>query len=150
MTTPQLYHIDKRYKLIVYSDRVEVVSMWSKDKVNGKLLKLGTNQHGYRVLNCYGKKKFLHRVVANIFFGICPKDKQVNHKDGNKNNNHPSNLEYITAKENIQHAIKLGLHVANDPKRNGRYKDGCTVNRLNAYKLEWYHKNKKRLYGREA
>lgn len=33
----------------------------------------------------------------------------INHKDGNKLNNHISNLEVITQKENIQHAAKMNL-----------------------------------------
>lgn len=39
---------------------------------------------------------------------------QVNHKDGNKLNNAPSNLEWASAAQNLRHAINAGLH--GDPK----------------------------------
>lgn len=35
---------------------------------------------------------------------------QINHKDGNKLNNHYSNLELITLQDNISHAVKNMLH----------------------------------------
>lgn len=51
----------------------------------------------------------VHRLVAQEF---CPnrlKRKQVNHKDGNKLNNHFTNLEWVSRKENMRHAVAMGL-----------------------------------------
>lgn len=70
-----------------------------------------TDKYGYRVvlLTLESKKvhKTVHRLVAEAFLGFS--SLQVNHKDGNKQNNCLENLEYVTAKENTEHAFKLGL-----------------------------------------
>ncbi len=51
----------------------------------------------------------LHRMVATAFISN-PKNKpEVNHKDGNKSNNVRSNLEWMTKKENLDHARKNGF-----------------------------------------
>ena len=56
------------------------------------------------------RKKFpVHRLVALIYVDG-DKTLTVNHIDGNKLNNHYSNLEWITIKENIRHAHRTGLH----------------------------------------
>ena len=52
------------------------------------------------------KKSFLvHRLVAQAFLGDPPSDKHVvNHRDGNRGNNHISNLEFMTVSENLRHS----------------------------------------------
>lgn len=50
----------------------------------------------------------VHRVIALAFHGKSS-GLQVNHIDGDKTNNRPSNLEYATHSENIQHAFDTGL-----------------------------------------
>lgn len=56
------------------------------------------------------KSVFIHRLVAAAFFGRNDDPNVVvNHKDGNKGNNRVDNLEYVTHKENAEHAQQLGL-----------------------------------------
>lgn len=55
---------------------------------------------------------FVHRCVAEACLQKDSEDLQVNHKDGNKSNNHISNLEWCTAKENVQHSYDTGLKKA--------------------------------------
>lgn len=61
------------------------------------------------VINGKNKTTLVHHLVARAFLGKCPIGKEVNHKDGNKLNNVPSNLEYVTHKENSYHALNSGL-----------------------------------------
>lgn len=55
------------------------------------------------------KKKYqIHRLVASMF--LKDKNREVNHKDGNKQNNCVDNLEWVTSKENKKHAIANGYY----------------------------------------
>ncbi len=60
-------------------------------------------------LDSIDKPKTVHRLVAAHFIPNPLNLAEVNHKDGNKHNNHISNLEWVTHKENIQHAVDNGL-----------------------------------------
>src|SRR5260221_10463198 len=47
----------------------------------------------------------LHRLVALTFIGPIPEGYVIHHKDGNKSNNHVSNLEIVTHQENAMQKI---------------------------------------------
>ena len=55
-------------------------------------------------------QKYIHVLVAENFIPNPYNKIQVNHIDGNKQNNDISNLEWVTVSENIIHAFKTGLH----------------------------------------
>ena len=52
------------------------------------------------------RNELVHRIVAMSFFGPppSPQHTQVNHLDGNRNNNAVGNLAYVTPAENVLHA----------------------------------------------
>ena len=53
--------------------------------------------------------KTVHRIVADAFFDGEHSNLQVNHIDGNKQNNFIGNLEFVTASENVKHAYDSGI-----------------------------------------
>ena len=59
--------------------------------------------------NGQGNKTSVHKAVIAAFVGPVPNGLQINHIDGIKTNNHASNLEYVTLRENIQHGWDSGL-----------------------------------------
>lgn len=92
-------------------DRVEYYVRGGR-KRKGRLLKLFLS-HGYKrvVLSVDGKQRkvMVHNLVLSAFVGPRPASFQTNHIDGNKTNNVLENLEWVTARENIMHAVATGL-----------------------------------------
>lgn len=76
-------------------------------------LKLKQDKGGYVTVglckNSVVKWKKVHRLVCKSFIPNPNNKSQVNHKDGDKTNNHVNNLEWSTASENTQHAFDNAL-----------------------------------------
>lgn len=49
-------------------------------------------------------KRYVHRLVAEAFCQKSESHNEVNHKDGNKQNNHAENLEWCTRTDNLLHS----------------------------------------------
>ena len=89
----------------------------------GVVLKTFKNNRGYTTVWLYnnGNKKYclLHRIVAESWIKNPQNKPEVNHINGNKDDNRVINLEWVTKSENEKHSYMLGLKSAKGEK-NGR------------------------------
>lgn len=115
-------------------------------KSTKRILQAESKKHRYRITQLKGKSVAIHRLIALTF---CPNPlnlPQVNHKDGNKRNNSVDNLEWISASDNVKHAIKLGRKdgkpAANPIRitlRDGSFKDyNSTIKAAEEMNIERY------------
>ena len=56
-----------------------------------------------------GRSFFVHRLIASTFIPNLQTKPEINHKDGDRQNNKVTNLEWVTSSENSIHAVQLGL-----------------------------------------
>lgn len=70
----------------------------------------GKPVNSYKLMNIEkGRVEYLHRIVAKLFIPNPEGKKCINHKDGDKLNNHIDNLEWCSKAENNRHAFNTGL-----------------------------------------
>lgn len=97
-------------------DRVLSVTNQKERLFKGRvLLQTMNKQVQYKQVSLWKENKgtsyYVHRLVAEAFIPNPESKPEVNHIDGNRQNNHISNLEWVTSGENSLHASKTGLRV---------------------------------------
>lgn len=85
----------------------------AKTMIRGRILSITKQTQGYSQVglckNGTQKSYRLNRLVAKAFIPNPFGKPEVNHIDGNKDNNRADNLEWVTSQENSIHALKNGL-----------------------------------------
>ena len=90
-----------------------VRSMKRYDGQVGRIMPQTKQHHGYHAVMFWMDNKAhcrkVHRLVAQYFLPNPDNLKEVNHIDGNHDNNQVSNLEWITHQANVQHSFDAGI-----------------------------------------
>ena len=104
-----------------------------------KILSGKTEANGYKQFifskrRVYYRSFRIHQLVARAFNGPQPEGTVVNHKDLDKTNNVPSNLEYITQLENVRHSLRMRKLPREKNPGNGQFKPVLTVDQVGEIK----------------
>lgn len=103
-----------------------------KNIKTGKIKKHVVGKRGYPYCSMYkdgkGYSRTIHIMLARTFLPNPLSLPQVNHINGNKLDYSLDNLEWVTAKDNCNHARISGLHTSDGDKKTFQYtKDGRLV-----------------------
>ena len=102
------YSISNHGQVKSYKDgRERILKPYLVGYLGNQYLAIGICTNGKR------KNQKIHKLIALAFIPNPCNKLTVNHKDGNKTNNHIDNLEWATHKENINHAWQNGLCESN-------------------------------------
>lgn len=122
----------KGFELYSVSDQGNV-----RNDKTGRILKGGLDTYGYpQVILCKNGARVnrkVHRLVAEAFVPNPDNKPQVNHIDGNKQNNAATNLEFCTYQENQDHFWRYLNNEQNKANRSNSHKGkGLLSNNPNA------------------
>lgn len=98
----------EEWKTIPDSNGIMISTYGNVKRENGKPIHINTDAEGYKRISFCGKHERIHRLVAKVFLPNPQNKPFVNHRDGNKENNKVSNLEWCTPRENSLLASKNG------------------------------------------
>ena len=109
-----------------------------RNKITQKILKGRLTKSGYLQVSLKidetnkFSNRYIHRLVAIYWIDNPQNKREVNHKDGNKENNNINNLEWVTSSENQKHRHSIGINKTSN-RRVGKFtKDGELVAQYNS------------------
>ena len=121
------YTLNEVWKKFIFNYEISNLGRLKNTKTN-KILKSTTDSNGYLgiTISLGSRNKIkrvrIHRLVAEAFIPNPNNLPQVNHIDGNKQNNKVDNLEWCDNRYNQLHAIDLGLKTFLKKENNPRSK----------------------------
>lgn len=118
-----------------YDGKYQVSNTGKVRNARGSILKPTGKSDRYHTVRLYRSGKvfkdwLVHRLVANEFLGMPGDGYEVNHIDGNRYNNNVSNLEWVTHRENMIHAVKHGLVTTQKAKDAHRKPVRCSNGKI--------------------
>jgi hypothetical protein len=120
-------------------------------KIRGRLRKPQKDDQGYLSVVLRFENiptgYLIHRLVAAKFIPNPLNLPTVNHKDGNKSNNHVDNLEWSTQLDNNNHAWQNGLQKRGNNRNKLGVRGVSYDEKTNKYKSGIYYKGKSRCFG---
>lgn len=104
----EVYKKLKKLQNFEISNKGNIRDINSKEIVKQRLTSDGYNVVYIKNKDCYPKLR-VHRLVYETFHNVDIKGKEIDHIDGNKQNNSLDNLEIVSHKENMIKAVKINL-----------------------------------------
>lgn len=122
-----------------YVRDLEVSSCGKVKKVPSNYIFKQDHKDCYRCIKRNGKTIYIHHLVAESFIGVRPEGLVLDHIDGDKTNNHVSNLRWISVSENCKKGNKALVKnpdgtVSLQQKVNARHFKENTVRALDSLK----------------
>lgn len=100
-----------------------------KQHYDGHLITFSSNT-GYPTIHVGGKNVLLHRYIWEKYHGVIPDGYEIHHKDKNRHNYDPDNLELVSIVDHHRnHALEQSLGKSNKGKRKDHVSGFCGIRR---------------------